>query len=194
MSDAWAVRIPIADRAGKALNSDGEGRPAPKVILGLDPGSEGFCVALSLVNDRAKLWALPTTKLEGVPVINLREVFRTLKVPPVCFVERVVGRGGWGASQNFNFGAAAGGAVSLLVDFGWDVRLVRPADWQRSVHQSKGGDAKLRSQDAYRRLFPHDPLPKNRCGNINHNALDALLIATYGAASLGYEPRPWFFT
>lgn len=194
MPEPWLVKIPVEIPASEALNRESEAPEPLAAVLGLDPGSEGFCVVLSLLSDRAKLWPIPPVKIDGMPAVDLRHVFGGVRVRPVCFVERTQGRQGLGATQTFNFGAYSGGAISAILNHGWPVRALLPQAWQKVMHQTAGADPKTRSLDAYRRLFPHDPLPKSRYGNINHNALDALLIATCGALSLGYGVRAWTFS
>lgn len=183
MKPLWTV--PIARRPPD--------KPAAwKVVLGLDPGSEGAAVALSLVSDSAKAWRLPGAKLDGFPIADLSRIRDAFKVPPLCFMEKVSAETKWGKS-GFAFGARAGGMASLLASFGWETHMVHPHKWQALFHPGHQGDAKARSLAAYRVMFPDAPLPKNAAGRDDHNVLDAFLIAVYGAMSLGHRPRKWRF-
>lgn len=187
----WSVRIPV-----KGSNVDASASK-PKIVLGIDPGSEGSLVALSLVNNSAKAWQFRPERIDGFPVANLMWITQAFKSPPLCFVEKLHGRvaqpGKW-TGDNFKLGAISGGIISALRAYGWDLRLVPPQTWQRAMHDGYGlpGEGpKERSLAAYRRLFPHDPLPRSRYGNLDHNMVDAMLIAAYGVVELGEEIRPW---
>lgn len=163
------------------------------VVVGIDPGSEGYAVALSLYTDQARVARIVSTKYRHIPVVDLSGIARRIKVPAVCWIEGVRGRGGWSATSNFSFGAYAGGAASVALTYGWDLRSATPQEWQAGVHIPAPGKAKERSLATYHSLYRHDPLPRKRGGGLDHNAVDALLIATYGVLCLGMPIRRWVF-
>lgn len=183
--------------------------PPPRVVLAYDPGVEGALVALSLVTDHARFWRVRPQRLDGFPVMNLRWICQAFAPGsvPVVYVEHVMGRGGWSAGSNFSFGAIAGAAISLMREYGWEVKLVRPQVWQAAVFAAADakapvwremwGTGKTTSKEktlaAYRTLFPSQPLPLNQVGEPEHNTIDALLLAYYGVMEAGCTGRDWRF-
>lgn len=171
-----------------------------RAILAVDPGSTGCIVAASLETDRARLLPLRFKKADHGFLVEKRSLSRAFDifrdgVDPLVVVEDVTGRGGWGAQANFSFGAVVGAITAIAHDRGLRITSVVPRAWQAIVHDPDvEGDAKMRSLEAYCRLFPHDPLPRNKAGKVDHNAVDALLIAWWGARTLGAPTRAWRFS
>jgi hypothetical protein len=169
-------------------------------ILAFDPGSRGVAVAASLHTDGARIFPLKFKKGEEHSYLHepksLRAAFDCFAASayPLVVVEAVRGRGGWSAQSNFSFGVTVGAIVGMAAARDLRVVSVEPQTWQKAIaaEGAKGGQ-KDRSLAAYRRIFPHEPLPPRKDGTIDHNAIDALLIAYWGAVFLGREPPPWCF-
>lgn len=172
--------------------------PAPVVVLGVDPGTTGYVVALSLVHDVGRVYPLRVRRYGRLTALDLSGLVKVLAGKEVLVVvEEVCGRGGWGAHSNFTFGATAGGVVSAALAVGWGVVSVLPTTWQAPLHypEDAGEKPKERTLRAYQRLFPGGALPLSRQGTTDHNAIDALLIAWWGVTRLlGLAPRPWKLT
>lgn len=193
MSQGWWVGMDPGGIIAMAENRKAGALGTYGVVVGIDPGSEGYIVALSLHTDQARVARIASTKFRGVPVVDLSGIARTIKVPAVCWIEGVHGRGGWSATSNFSFGAYTGGAASVALQLGWELKSATPQEWQAGVHVVAPGKAKERSLATYHSLYAHDPLPRKRSGVLDHNAVDALLIATYGVRCLGLPLRRWVF-
>lgn len=125
-----------------------------KVFLGIDPGKEGFITAYYPELDEFEFFSMPTHKVpngkllqsgkeemvsefhpEGFRdlVVTLHSKFKGLKV--VSAIEEVIGRQGWSAQNNFNFGHTAGLQLMILIMLRADIEMVRPQKWQSFMYQ-----------------------------------------------------------
>lgn len=170
-----------------------------RVVVGFDPGTNACLVALPVESDAARIFPVRFKRGEhsgGIMLADVTPAFKAVKkeARPLLVAEAVQGRGGWSAGSNFSFGYTYGGIMLAAHSHGWDLMKVTPQNWQRYLHDPEDSkDAKTRSALAYARLFPHDPLPRNRLGKLDHNAIDALLIAYWGITHLGLPTRRWHF-
>lgn len=193
MAGDWWVGMTPTEMIDMALNHEAGEKKTYGVVIGIDPGSQGYAVALSLRSEDARIFKIPSVKMRSIPVVDMEPLRKVIRVPAVCWMEQVRGRGGWGASSNFSFGAYAGAVASLAVSYGWNLRAATPQEWQAGIHLPASGSAKDRSMRTYNLLYGNDPLPRKRSGNHDDNLIDAFLIALYGVRCLGLPMRQWVF-
>lgn len=91
-------------------------------------------------------------------------------------------RRGMGAASSFRFGFATGQIRATCTCYGMEVRLVHPQSWKRWAGL-KGSDKEQSRQRALA-LMPTAAkwLPLKR----DHNKAEALILALYGADTLGF--------
>lgn len=166
-----------------------------RTVVGIDPGAAGWAVGLSLSTDHA--FAVPL-KFSGLGDLLFENVANRVRGHlPLVYLEEVQGRGGWAAQANFTFGYNYGQLRHALQQLGWPVVFVKPQEWQKVMHAGapKLKQAKMRSLCAYEAMFDHDPLPRLKGGGIKDGAIDAWLLAAYGASSaLTLPMRKWRLT
>lgn len=183
-----------------------------KIYIGIDPGKKGFISLLK--NGEDYFFPMPTHKVEtgeftkkGKP--KMKEVFHeegflllgeTLKsvcdgYKVYCLIERVIGRNGWAAEKNFNFGYVAGMQKMLMINVGAKILMVRPIKWQThiwnahniekiKVPSSTGktmvNDTKAMSIIAAKKIAPEIDFRKTtRAKNDDDNKTDSFLIRKF---------------
>lgn len=147
-----------------------------KMIIGIDPGSNGGVAFFH--EDWIAVEKLPQT---GNALLELFRLYTSglSKDDIIVFIEAVKGRGGWGATQSFNFGKGYGRTLGILEALEWIYEEVTPVTWQKRVMNktSKGDKNMLKefARELYGNLDKTDgSLP------ITLWSADALLIGTYG--------------
>lgn len=181
-----------------------------KVYIGIDPGKTGFITLFK--NGEYKFFAMPEHKVEtgkfgktGKPLtkmefheagmkqllIQLREETRGFKI--LAAIEKVGGREGWSAQNNFNFGHTTGMLINILHILGAEIIEPRPQKWQSFMRQgypdikkpsSTGktmvSDAKAVAQMIVEKEFPHIDFRKTEKARVNdHNKIDSFLMCVY---------------
>jgi len=148
------------------------------IVCGIDPGAKGSAAWLNADSGEIVLSRLHYQ--DGL--LDYRKIWNDAPGDvSLCFLERVRGRGGWSATANFSFGGNYQQVRLCTKVFGWDTINIEPQQWQKIIHDGIQAETpKTRSRLAYTRLFPDDPLPRNRNNKHNENDIDALLIAAYG--------------
>lgn len=143
-------------------------------FLGIDPGKSGAAVYLD--GGARFICGIDFSKTER----DVSDFFesRLIATPNrKAFIEKVTGRGGWGATQNFRFGQSLGFLRGLLIAHRIPFEEVTPKRWQAalgikfpkgSTHAERKRVTKARAQE----LFPDVDITKANA--------DALLIAEYG--------------
>ncbi len=148
-------------------------------IASIDPGKAGYSVAVDSETGHTYLYPLSFSK-DNLLDSSMLDLWLQQVQPDLLLLEKVSGRKGWGATQNFNFGSIWGQVRGVVSTY--PHRLVTPAQWQKVVHE--GVDTKLepkaRSLIAYKQLAPNLPLPTNSKGKLDDNIMDAFLISIYG--------------
>jgi len=147
-------------------------------VVGIDPGKNGCLCLIDSKNNFIKFKKLVFNKsniLDKSPLLN----FLKNENPDLVVMEKVQGRGGWGATQSFNFGLVCGQIMATASDY--PMVFPPPQTWQavscRGV--AKGaGDAKERTLSAYRTMFPKNPLLLKK--TYDKDRLDSFMIALYG--------------
>lgn len=163
------------------------------IIAAIDPGKRGAIVVVDTQSSKAWYEKLSFNE-NGLLVTRLNTKFVQVRK---VILEKIRGRGGWGASQTFNMGFYFGQVLHEIVNTGIDYELITPDAWTASIHRDVDikGNAKEKSLAAYHMFFPHDPVGKSVGKKGYHDGiLDALLIATYYLIR-DNEPVPrWEFT
>ena len=183
------------------------------VYIGVDPGKTGF-IAMERNGERDFI-EMPYHKVEtgkftktGKPVMKdefhedgFKKIFHELEYHPFMkgatnvkvAIEEVGGRGGWSATNNFNFGYVAGMLKQLFIILGAEITMVRPQKWQSYMRQgyevikksSSTGktqvvDAKLMAEYIVNAEFPEIDFRKTtRAKKNDDNKIDAFLILQY---------------
>jgi hypothetical protein len=181
-----------------------------EILLGLDPGKDGFITAWD--GDDFKFYAMPTHKVEtgkflksGKPqmkdefhVAGLAKFADSLyyDFPDCVFVagiEEVGGRGGWSATNNFNFGYTAGMQRMIFEMVDAKIIMVRPQKWQSVVRRgydlmkvkSSTGktmvtDSKAMAEHIATKEYPGIDFRKTERSKNNHDGkIDSFLICLY---------------
>ena len=181
-----------------------------EVLVGMDPGKDGFITAFDGID--FKFYAMPTHKVEtgktlkgGRPetkpefhIAGLANLVFVLKrdFPEHAFkvaIEKVGGRGGNGATQNFNFGYVAGMQRMVFEMLMAEIIEVRPQKWQSVVRRgyelmkvkSSTGktmvtDAKAMAEHIAITEYPEIDFRKTERAKNNHDGkIDSFLICLY---------------
>lgn len=186
------------------------------IYIGVDPGKKGFITlmneATALSNKIFTFIPMPECKVltgevskTGKPKTKtvfyeegLRDIVFKIKndFPGFTFkvaIEDVIGRGGWSATNNFNFGYVAGLQKMIFIMLGAEITMVRPQKWQSYMRQgyenitkssSTGktqiNDAKAMAEYIVKEEYPLIDFKKTkRADNNDHNKIDSFLMANY---------------
>jgi crossover junction endodeoxyribonuclease RuvC len=147
-------------------------------IIGIDPGKKGAIVAM--VDGEINLHQMPEDAGSIVEIL-------TKYMKPSChvFLEKSQAMPGQGTVSMFNYGTGFGTLLGILAALKIPHTLVHPKTWCKVMHSGTTlDDAKARSLEAARRLFPHVQLVRPRCTKPDEGYIDALLIAEYGKRCL----------
>ena len=183
-----------------------------EIYIGVDPGKDGF---ITIFDPQTKLHtfiSMPTkdeetgiTLKSGKP--QTKKVFSEIGLKDIVFfisnqykgyqkiaaIEKVTGRQGWSAQNNFNFGHTAGMQKMILIMLGCKIIEVRPAKWQSFVRQgykeikkpSSTGktqvmDAKAIAEMIVNEEYPQLDFRKTVKSKKNHDGkIDSFLICMY---------------
>ena len=169
-----------------------------EILLGMDPGKDGFITAWD--GEEFKFYAMPTHKVDtgnllksGKPQMKdefhiggLAILTDTIKYDfPNCrfvvAIEEVGGRGGNGAVQNFNFGFVAGLQRMVFEMLLGEIIMVRPQKWQSVVRRGYNKkDAKAMAEHIATTEYPNIDFRKTERARKNHDGkIDSFLICLY---------------
>lgn len=159
-------------------------------IIGIDPGQTGFiCFFKMTENIPQALFAPMPLKNDGTKEIhfdNFMELLLPYRSRRAChvYLERAMPLA-MGAKHAFNYGRGFAALELALHISGLPTTYVEPQKWSKVMHEgiSKDLKPKAKSQIAVERLFPQllGAMPKSAKGNYLDGAVDALLIAAWGA-------------
>jgi len=182
------------------------------IYIGLDPGKDGFITIYEPKTNKHYFYAMPTEKVEtsytlknGKPkmenqfseaglvdlVFEINKQFKGFT--KIAGLEKVTGRQGWSAQNNFIFGHTAGLQKMFLLMLGCKVEMVRPAKWQNymrkgytpiKVPSSTGktmvNDPKATAEMIVNAEFPDIDFRKTQRARVNHDGkIDSFLICHY---------------
>lgn len=143
-----------------------------KIYLGIDVGANGGLAWLDEdggLIDCIKMPSTPEDVLEALGKHGCENV--------VCFLEKVGGIPGQGASASFTFGKGYGELTMGLLAKGISTTLVTPQKWQKHFNLgSKKGESKTSHKNRIKN-WSQMRFPKQR---VTLWAADALAIASYG--------------
>jgi len=141
-------------------------------IIGIDPGWSG---GIAMVGDEVK-----AEKFTGRTEKDICEVVAAyLKGANVVFIEKVHAMPGQGVSSMFKFGHITGMLRGCIFNSKVPMHEVTPQKWQRTLNCLTKGDKNVTKSRA-QMLYPYL--------KVTHATADALLIATYGAATAITDP------
>lgn len=167
------------------------------IIAAIDTGKRGAVVVVNTQTNKA--WKEKLTYDSNGLIIN--RFAEKLKFVDKIIIEKVNGRGGWGANTTFTMGSFFGQLMHEIIYLGKPWEWVLPHCWTAIVHRDveliKGKNgAKAKTLRAYKMYFPHDPIGTTGiAGTKGHHdgVVDALMIATYELLK-DNEPIPeWEF-
>lgn len=145
-------------------------------LIGIDPGKSGGIVVFSLEkNEIVEVAKMPET------MKDLHTFLKIYSNNSICFLERVGGRPGMGASQMFNFGQNFGHIEMALAALDIKTMEVTPQKWQKYYQFGVKGSM---SQSAWKNKLKtraQQLFPKIK---ITLDTADALLIMEYGRVTL----------
>ncbi len=182
------------------------------VIIGVYPGKAGFFTAFD--GKEFQFYPMPEKKIEtgkllksGKPqmksvfddhglinVVAQIKMFYPTGTTFKVFIEEVGGRGGWSATNNFNFGYTAGLQKMVLLFLDPEPTMVRPQKWQSFMRQgyntikkasSTGktmvNDSKAQALAIVENEYPQIDFRKTERSKVpDDNKIDSFLICLYG--------------
>jgi len=147
-------------------------------VVGIDPGKNGCACLIDSKNNLIKYKKLVFNKANMLDRPQLDNWLREIN-PNLIVMEKVQGRGGWGATQSFNFGLICGQIMGSVSEY--PTVFPPPQTWQavscRCIMKG-ASDAKERTLAAYRTMFPKNPLGLKK--TYDKDRLDSFMIALYG--------------
>lgn len=160
----------------------------------IDPGKTG---AIIYIDTDTKLGSYSPLYYDRNNILQMDkfEQFIETNRPNMVFIEKVSGRGGWGANVNFTFGSVFGQIVLACKTLDKPIQLVPPKTWQKIVHSGTPSnlDAKEKSNLAYTNFFPISPVT-NKSKKVHSGAMDAILIALYVCQKYKIDHHDWVIT
>jgi len=153
------------------------------IICGADPGRKGALVALDTDSSYCNHYKLTYDKAKELEIDPLEWWLACVK-PDLILMEKVHGRGGWGANQIFSFGCAFGELRTVLKSTGISRRMVSPQSWQALVWAGvvASGNPKEKTQAAIQTMYPG-------VGKLHEGVMDAFAMAWYGVHKYGKSSR-----
>jgi hypothetical protein len=149
-------------------------------VVGCDPGKTGGIAILS--DQVTEVMPLNDIYFFCDKMEFLKRSMESFHV----FLEKAQSFRGQGVSSTFNYANGFGQLIGALVYAKIPFTLVAPVTWTKRLHEGcKSVDAKKRSLEACRRLFPSVNLIAEGCRTPHTGIVDALLIAEYGRQKLG---------
>ena len=146
-------------------------------VIGIDPGQKGALVILD--GDIITLHQMPEDATGILAILSEHTTDSHV------FLEKAQAMPGQGNVSMFNYGVGFGTILGILTALKLPHTLVHPKTWCKVMHQgTKADEAKKRSLEAARRLYPHVEFIRPRCRNPDEGYIDAILIAGYGKRAL----------
>lgn len=154
--------------------------------VGIDPGITGavawiagrdygvFDLPTMTASDKGKIkWMVDAEELSFLLAANLPRNGST-----AVALEQTSAMPGQGVASMFSMGHSFGACHGVIGTLGYDLTLVRPAQWKKDLgigrkKGEKAEDMKAKSLAAARRHFPKAPLERVK----DHNRGEALLLA-----------------
>ena len=180
------------------------------ILFGMDPGKDGYITAWN--GNKFTFYGMPTHKVDTGEVLKsgkpkMKTEFHINGLANLVFIikrdfpehnfkvaiEEVGGRGGWSATNNFNFGHTAGLQRMIFEMLNAKIIMVRPQKWQSVVRQgyelkkvrSSSGktmvvDSKMMAEHIATTEYPNIDFRKTERAKKNHDGkMDSFLICLY---------------
>lgn len=157
------------------------------IAVGIDPGAKG---AVAWLDSEGNYDASEIdTKSLGSLMWCLEEAKGALEAGYECVVglEKVSGRGGWGAKKLFSFGGSWWVPNACLLDEGYEVEHIVPVRWQREIMGP--GIAAPRNKEARKGLWVASAEDMWPDIEVTSGMADALWIAHTAAVIRGWLPE-----
>jgi hypothetical protein len=161
-----------------------------KIIVGIDPGKDGFIAGIDEAHYVVATWPTPTLQVDkSKREYDLPEMLNILSglEPDYVVLEHQQVFPGQGGVSNFSTGYGYGLWRMALVALKLPHEIVRPAVWKKELGVTgvKGSNPKTLSVIAASRYFPHEDLRVTaKCKKPHDGKADALLLALYGMRKL----------
>ena len=182
------------------------------VYIGVDPGKAGFICIYDPEINNTEFIPMPEHKVETGELLKsgkpkMKTTFHEEGLRDIVFriserykgyrkkvaIENVMGRGGWSATNNFNFGYTAGMQKMIFLMLGADILMVRPQKWQAYMRQgyqaikksSSTGKTMIDDPKAMAELIVKTEYPEidfrktERSKKNDDNKVDSFLICMY---------------
>jgi hypothetical protein len=147
------------------------------IIVGIDSGKEGYFCELNESDGTCNYLKIPYRDDGIINGFKINRAFENFGNTHKIILEKVKGRGGWGATACFNFGKNYGQLLGILN--GEPLVFVNPLMWQKIQHRNTtGATAKERSASVFASLNPTFVSESRR--KIPDGLIDAFLIARWG--------------
>ena len=167
--------------------------------VGIDPGKMGFITILK--DDKITFFPMPFERVDGKSVFcetclkplveDIASICEGYKIKVA--IEQVQGRGGWSATNNFNFGYVAGLQKMMMIMLDADILMVRPQKWQAEMRKgyeaikksSSTGKTMVNDSKAIAEFIALTEWPEvdfrksTRAKTNDDNKIDSFLIAQY---------------
>jgi hypothetical protein len=146
--------------------------------IGIDTGSTGVICELDVYEKTARYLKIPYRDDGIINGFKIDQTFEGFANVHKIVIEKVQGRGGWGATQCFSMGKNFGMLLGLLHHV--PLTFVQPPTWQKRIHKGvKGVTAKDKSFSVFASLNPSFPFELNKTNKVHTGIIDAFFIARW---------------
>lgn len=146
------------------------------VVIGIDSGKEGYFCELNDVEGTCRYLKIPYRDDGIINGWRVKKAFNEFNNARKIVLEKVRGRGGWGATACFNFGKNYGMLLGILHTE--PLIFVNPQMWQKMQHKNTtGANAKEKSASVFSSVNPTFVSEHKR--KIPDGLIDAFLIARW---------------
>jgi hypothetical protein len=154
-------------------------------IIGIDPGKQGAFVRLTA--STFEFWPMPHKEDGDLDFDAVVSLLGSLGGDCHVMLERAMPLA-MGAKHAFNYGRNFMALELALKLSGLATTYVEPQKWSKVMHEGISSDLKPKAKSviAVQRLFSQHlaAIPKTKTGKHHEGAIDALLIAGFGARKL----------
>lgn len=147
-------------------------------MIGIDPGKEGAIALLNNDPNTCLFWLLrDVAELRTTPFEDIIKAYGVQH----AYIEKAQAMPHQGVVSMFTYGTGYGRILGWCEMLALPYTLVPPKTWTKEIHQGcTGTDAKAKSAQAVKRLFPTENLRIDGSVKLHPGLIDALLIAEYG--------------
>lgn len=147
-------------------------------VIGIDPGKQGAIALLCSDPPTTLFWLL--SEIEESRTTPFEDIVKGYGVQH-AYIEKAQSFPQQGIVSTFNYAMGFGKILGWCEMLSLPYTLVRPNLWTKEMHVGcSGKDAKAKSTQAVKRLFPNEKLKLEGSVRLHSGLVDALLIAEYG--------------